>query len=125
VPPDYFAVKRNGTQVDSATGRGNGSYQYTDNGPLAVGQDYSYQVCAIFGSGDIQLQGDCSNTATAHTLAQPQTYHDPTIVNGWPQLSSLTQGEAVTSLQYLLEAHGATLSRTSKRTIRPQPGLGK
>jgi len=48
-------------------------------------------------------------TPTPVPSPQPAAYHDPSIVAGWPQLSISTQGEAVRSLQYLLQAHGATL----------------
>jgi peptidoglycan hydrolase-like protein with peptidoglycan-binding domain len=41
-------------------------------------------------------------------------YHAYAIVGGWPLLSSLTQGEAVTSLQYLLQQSGATLDVDGK-----------
>jgi len=44
----------------------------------------------------------------------PAAYHSPSIVAGWPQLSLYTQGEAVTSLQYLLQQSGATLSVDGK-----------
>lgn len=36
-------------------------------------------------------------------------YVAPPIVDGWPQLKQQTQGEAVRSLQYLLQAQGVTL----------------
>jgi hypothetical protein len=41
-------------------------------------------------------------------------YHDPTIVSGWPRLDLQTQGEAVRSLQYLLQKSGATLAADGK-----------
>jgi peptidoglycan hydrolase-like protein with peptidoglycan-binding domain len=44
----------------------------------------------------------------------PVAYHAPSIISGWPQLSTLTQGEAVTSLQYLLQQSGATLAVDGK-----------
>ncbi len=47
-----------------AISHGNGTYQYTDAGPLTAGHVYSYQVCAMYGSGDIRLVGDCFNVPT-------------------------------------------------------------
>ena len=62
----------------------------------------------------------CANcSAAGSTLSPalaptPATYHAPSIVAGWPQLSLYTQGEAVTSLQYLLVQSGAALSVDGK-----------
>jgi peptidoglycan hydrolase-like protein with peptidoglycan-binding domain len=52
------------------------------------------------------------STPTPAPSSQPATYHDPTpeTGTGWPQLTISTQGEAVKSLQYLLQQSGATLS---------------
>jgi phage gp46-like protein len=62
--------------------------------------------------------GDCAActalviTPTPTPSRQPAAYHDPTpeAGTGWPQLTIATQGEAVRSLQYLLQQSGATLS---------------
>ena len=51
---------------------------------------------------------------TATPSLTPVAYHSPSIVAGWPQLSTFTQGEAVTSLQYLLLQSGATVSVDGK-----------
>jgi lysozyme family protein len=45
---------------------------------------------------------------------QNNTYHAPSLVSGWPQLSLYTQGQAVTSLQYLLDASGTALAVDGK-----------
>ena len=48
-------------------------------------------------------------TPTPTPTLTPVAYHAPSIVAGWPQLSLYTQGEAVTSLQYLLLQSAPTL----------------
>lgn len=60
---------------------------------------------------------NCSAAGSALSPAlapAPAAYHAPSIVAGWPQLSLFTQGDAVTSLQYLLQQSGATLSVDGK-----------
>jgi peptidoglycan hydrolase-like protein with peptidoglycan-binding domain len=47
-------------------------------------------------------------TPTPQPASTP-VYHAPSIVSGWPELSQGTQGEAVKTLQYLLEASGGSL----------------
>jgi len=60
----------------------------------------------------ITTTGSCA--ACTAVVATPAIYHAPSIVAGWPQLSLYTQGEAVTSLQYLLMQSGATVSVDGK-----------
>ena len=50
------------------------------------------------------------STLTPALAPAPATYHAPSIVAGWPQLSLYTQGEAVTSLQYLMQKSAPTLT---------------
>jgi peptidoglycan hydrolase-like protein with peptidoglycan-binding domain len=65
-----------------------------------------------------QLQANAQrNPAPAPAPAPvicPQGYHDAQIVDGWPRLDLCTQGEAVTSLQYLLQQHGHTVTVTGQ-----------
>ncbi len=66
---------------------------------------------------DVPVTAKASKTCAACTLGSqqaPTTYHAPTIIDGWPQLALSTEGEAVKSLQYLLQASGATLSVDGK-----------
>ncbi|MGH9205098.1 MAG: peptidoglycan-binding protein, partial [Acidimicrobiales bacterium] len=48
------------------------------------------------------------SSGSSNAPSTPQ-YTAPSIVDGWPQLMLQTQGEPVRSLQYLLQAQGATL----------------
>jgi peptidoglycan hydrolase-like protein with peptidoglycan-binding domain len=62
----------------------------------------------------IAILGAAVTPAPTPASQTPATlvYHAPSIVAGWPELSEGTEGEAVRTLQYLLEANGGTLSQS-------------
>lgn len=97
--PDYFIVKRDGTQI------GSGGSSYSDAGPLTKGRAYSYQVCAMYGTGDIRTEGICSNTVSV-TAGTPRPSAPPATQGDWPTVATGAQGETVRTIQYLLRAVG-------------------
>jgi peptidoglycan hydrolase-like protein with peptidoglycan-binding domain len=80
--------------------------------PTPPSRAASTTVIATVNPGDCAVCTALGINSTPTPAAQPAPYHDPTpeAGTGWPQLTISTQGEAVKSLQYLLQQSGATLS---------------
>jgi Putative peptidoglycan binding domain len=106
------------------------TYFLNDDGRLAIFQaqlKYTTDQAAILAAQkeaaaraaylatQVTPTNSCANCAAAGSTLSPAlaptaaAYHAPSIVAGWPQLSLYTQGEAVTSLQYLLLQSGSTV----------------